>query len=63
MDLLSSELLRIAWNISLILAAMSAVVLTVTIVVRLQAQTAMERATDFHREVEPLVTAYLARRE
>ena len=63
MDLLSSELLRIAWNISLILAAMSAVVLTVTIVVRLQAQTAIERATDFHREVEPLVTAYLARRE
>ena len=63
MDILSPDLLRIAWNISLIFGAMSAVVLILTIVVRLQAQTATERATAFRHKVEPLVTAYLAKRE
>ena len=63
MEILSSEFLRIALNISLILAAMSAVVLAVTIVVRLQAQTATQRIADFRRVAEPLVTTYLAKRE
>jgi HEAT repeat protein len=63
MDILSPDLLRIAWNISLILAAMSGVVLILTIVVRLQAQTATERTKAFRHKVEPLVAAYLAKRE
>jgi hypothetical protein len=63
MAILSSEFLRIALDISLVLAVMSALVLAVTIVVRLQAETATQRIADFRRVAEPLVTTYLARRE
>ena len=63
MDILSPDLLRIAWNISLIFGAMSGVVLILTIVVRLQAQSATERTKAFRHKVEPLVTAYLAKHE
>lgn len=63
MDILSPDLLRIAWNISLILAAMSGVALIITIVVRLHAQSSSEQTTAFRHEVEPLIAAYLERRE
>ena len=63
MEILSPNLLRIALDVSLVLTAMSALVLAVIVFVRLSAQAEAHRAADFRRETEPLVTAYLAGRE
>jgi len=63
MEILSSETLRIALNVALILTAMSAVVLAVIVAVRVAAQSEDRRTTRFRRRAEPLVTAYLAGRE
>lgn len=63
MEILSPNLVRIALDVSLVLAAMSAVVLAVIVFVRLSAQAEVRRSADFRREIEPLVTAFLAGRE
>jgi len=63
MELLSSETLRVAFNVALMLTAMSAVVLAVIVAVRVAAQSEDRHAARFRRRAEPLVTAYLAGRE
>jgi len=62
MEILGPTILRVAFDVSLVLAAMSALVLAVIIGVRLAAQKENRRMTHFRRETEPLVTAYLAGR-
>ena len=63
MEILSPGFLRIALDVALVLTAMSALVLAVTVAVRLQTLAAARRALAFRHEVEPSVTAYLAGRE
>lgn len=63
MDILGPDFLRIAFDIALVLAAMSAVVLGVIVLVRLAAQSETLRAERFRRRAEPAVTAYLAGRD
>jgi len=62
MEILGPTALRIAFDVALVLAAMSAVVLAVIIGVRLAAQNESRRMAHFRRETEPLVTACLAGR-
>jgi HEAT repeat protein len=63
MEILGPTFLRIAFDVALVLTAMSAAVLAVIVVVRLSAQAESQWAAAFRHEVEPLVTAYLAGRE
>lgn len=63
MEILAPSLLRAALDISLVLAAMSILLLAVIIIVRLRAQAEAHKADVFRRAVEPLITAYLAKRE
>lgn len=63
MEILAPSFLRAALDVSLTLAAMSALVLAVIVIVRLRAQTRAHKAAAFRSAAEPLVTAYLAKRE
>jgi HEAT repeat protein len=63
MEILGPNFLRIAFDVALVVTAMSALVLAVIVAVRLSAQSETLRAADFRREIEPLVTAYLVDRE
>lgn len=62
MEILGPQVLEIAWRVALVLAAMSAVTLVCILLVRLQTQTAIRRATCFRRKAEPLVTAFITGR-
>lgn len=63
MEILGPTFLRVALDVALVLAAMSALVLAVIVVVRLAAQDESRRSAAFRRQTEPLITAYLAGRE
>ena len=63
MEILAPSFLRAALDISLALTAMSALVLAAIVMVRLRGQVQAKKADAFRRAVEPLVTAYLAKRE
>lgn len=63
MEILRPEILRMATDVSVVLAALCVLVLTAIVAVRLAAQTRAIRAEQFRREAEPVITAYLAGRE
>ncbi len=63
MDILGPDFLRTAFDIALVLAAMSAVVLGVIVLVRLAAQAETLRTQRFRRRAEPAVHAFLAGRD
>ncbi len=63
MEILRPEILRMATDVSVVLAALCVLVLAVIVAVRLAAQTRAMRTAQFRREAEPMITAYLAGRE
>lgn len=62
MEILGPEILRIATNLSVLLALLSAALLAVIVTVRLRAENRARRTSRYRLRVEPMVTAFVTGR-